>query len=575
MGRSGSTWSFNVVKLLMREHSETTHACYTDDVASSFMEAGARPEHIIVKCHVPDYFGRFLIKHRMCRTVYTFREPLEVLTSALEAFGGEFEPHLNGLSASLDLLRFQAETGGVHAIWYDDILERSPERVAALADYLGIECSRQRIDEIATMMERENVRRILAEMSKSGQQTKTASRFSNRADKVTSWDSGTLFSDHHIRKAPSAPEDFLTQDQIARAIATFSGFVDANGKLLDVVKNIGRLDSTDNSGNPVKLEAARRSFDVKPSEIVSAAREAFEGRFGDPTSPKDPEPDDGAELNAVLARLTPTPTEPVATTPIVAPPTALPRMEPDVAPVTVPRKMPGTSPFAQGPDQRFMQTPATEPPVVIERRPMTPANIPPPILPPAPAAASLPGPSITAGSTITPATEADAPLPPTPAEIAAKRVLNRRSRNRQSDETAPESRAPQPPITGGVSALAEPKPRIIRPSKLSIDPETGEALTPAELAARLVLARRHQQTEAPAARALARVKPPLHRPSAPKATWADVEQDLLRDPSPAIAAPEASTPAEQRSGFVASAFRAIGKLAWGRGASRPARKKPS
>lgn len=160
MARSGSTWSFNVVKLLMREHSETTYACYTDDVASSFMEAGALPEHIIVKCHLPDYFGRFLIKHHMCRTVYTFREPLESLTSALETFGSEFDPVLGGLTGSLELLQYQVETGGVHSIWYDDILERSHERVAALADYLGIDCSAQRCDEIATMMERDNVRRI-------------------------------------------------------------------------------------------------------------------------------------------------------------------------------------------------------------------------------------------------------------------------------------------------------------------------------------------------------------------------------------------------------------------------------
>jgi hypothetical protein len=580
MGRSGSTWSFNVVKLLMREHSETTHACYTDDVASSFMEAGARPEHIIVKCHVPDYFGRFLIKHRMCRTVYTFREPLEVLTSALETFGGEFEPHLNGLTASLDLLQFQAETGGVHAIWYDDILERSPDRVAALADYLGIDCSRQRSDEIAAMMERENVRRILLEMSKSARQTKTASRFSNRPDKVTSWDSGTLFSDHHIRKAPSTPEDFLTPEQVSRAIAAFSGFVDAKGKLLDVVKNIGRLDAADHA----KSVTARQSLDVKPSEIVSAARQAFEGRFGDPASPKDFAPDDGVELNAVLARLTPTPTEPAAAEPIVVPPTALPHIEPDAAPAAIPqRKLPGTSPFALGPNQRLMQAPQPpDRPAAVQPQPMMQPLAGPPAAPPAPPATpALPTPAVAtltvsppamvASSAIPSTIQVDAPIPPTPAEIAAERVLNRRSRNRQADEPVINSRAPHSILPDSATALAEPKPRS-RPSRPSIDPETGEAMTPAELAARFVLARRHQQAEIPAPRALARVKPPLHRMPAPKVTWADVEQDLQQPPSPVTEKTEggAPTPPVRQGSFVANALRAIGKLTWGRGRANPA-----
>lgn len=596
MGRSGSTWSFNVVKLLMREHSETTHACYTDDVASSFMEAGALPEHIIVKCHTPDYFGRFLIKHNMCRTVYTFREPLEVLTSALETFGGDFDPHLSGLTSSLELLQYQVETGGVHSIWYDDIIERSHERVAALADYLGIECSRQRCDEIATMMERENVRRILSEMAKSGQQTKTAMRFFNRPDKIASWDSGTLFSDHHIRKAPSAPEDFLTQEQIARAIEAFSGFVDSSGRLLDVVKNIGRLETADPSAEPAKLELARRSANLKPSEIVVAARQAFDGRFGDPSSPKgDNSPDEGAKLDAVLARLTSTPAElPVAHEPVMPPPPDLPHIEPQpgAAPFSL-RATIGASPFAKGPDQRLMQAPPSpapvnagrqptppvpfaQAPVVLPAIPLKPAPIAQPIIT-APLAPPTPAPSPPA-TVISSTPPNEPPLPPTHAELAAERVLNRRSRSRMGDTLPSESGLLNPAVQGATAGLAELKPRIARPDRPSIDPLTGEALTPAELAARLVLARRQQQADIPSPRAFSRAKPLARRTAAakpPKATWADVEQALLHEPAPVAEMAETSpdTP-ERRGNFVSNALKVFSRFGLGRGSARTPRRRP-
>ena len=595
MGRSGSTWSFNVVKLLMREHSETTHACYTDDVASSFMEAGALPEHIIVKCHVPDYFGRFLIKHQMCRTVYTFREPLESLTSALETFGNEFDTALSGLTGSLELLQYQVETGGVHSIWYDDIIERSHERVAALADYLGINCSRKRCDEIATMMERENVRRILSELAKSGQQTKTAIRFANRPDKLANWDSGTLFSDHHIRKAPSAPEDFLTEEQIARAIDAFSGFVDSHGRLLDVVKNIGRLDAVDTSANSAKLELAQRSANLKPSEIVVAARQAFDGRFGDASKPNgDESADEGAKLDAVLARLTPSMTEaPAVHEPIIPASPPLTHIEPEqsAAPFSL-RATIGASPFAKGPDQRLIQAPPNPPTLPVDREPspQTPmaqapiAVAPKPVaLPimtapvPQPATPTAPPPS-SPPSAIASAPLGDPPLLPTPAELAAERVLSRRSRSRMGGEAASESGEPQPDVKATATGRSDPKPRIARPDRPSIDPLTGEALPPAELAARLVLARRQQQADIPSPRAFGRARQLPHRVAAatpPKATWADVEQALLHEPAPVAGAAETppDTP-ERRGNVVSNALKVLSRFGLGRGSLRTRRRRP-
>jgi hypothetical protein len=587
MIRSGSTWSYNVVKLLMRDHSESTHTCYTDDIASSFMEAGALPEHIIVKCHGPDYFGRFLIKHQMCRTVYTFREPLDGLASAVESFGGAYETHLAVMRSSLELLQYQVEVSGVHAIWYDDILDRSADRVAAIADYLGIACSRHRSDEIATMMDRENVRQVLSQLGKSGDQKKTSAKLFNRSDRVTNWDTGTLFSDHHIRKAPTAPQDLFTPEQIAAAITAFSGFVDTEGRLLDVVKNIGRIEVLESSGEAAKQALKQRPVNETPSEIVAAARAAFEGRFDGSSPMAGAAAEDAASLNAVFARLAPTGEAagpPLVTTPEVEP------VSPSI-PFPV-RPSPGTSPFARGPNPLLVPTPSPQNPLSIETPvPVSaPTTIPIPITPAASLATApaRPLPTIPLPLVSAPASSTPPPVPPSPtpsadialaatsivedraeqttqAELAAERVLSRRAQERTGDG---------PAVSAHSTAL---RSRIPLPGKPGIDPETGEALTPAELAARHVLAKRQQHDEMP--RAVSTVKRKRQAANAtPTTTWADVEHSLLTSPaeSDESGAEEQANAPVRRGGFVSNALKMFGRLAsGGRSAEAPLPAKPA
>jgi hypothetical protein len=147
------------------------------------------------------------------------------------------------------------------------------------------------------------------------------------------------------------------------------------------------------------------------------------------------------------------------------------------------------------------------------------------------------------------------------------------------DESPSESAVPGSHLKAAATALTDPKPRIARPDRPSIDPLTGEALTPAELAARLVLARRQQQADIPSPRAFGRARPLPHRIAAatpPKATWADVEQALLHEPAPiaeaAVMPPDAP---ERRGNFVSNALKVFSKLGWSRGSSRTPRRRPS
>src|SRR5437016_1368644 len=58
MIRSGSTWSFNVVKRLLGRISTSVYGEYSDAVGQSLLSHGDGYEHRVIKCHAPDVFGR-------------------------------------------------------------------------------------------------------------------------------------------------------------------------------------------------------------------------------------------------------------------------------------------------------------------------------------------------------------------------------------------------------------------------------------------------------------------------------------------------------------------------------------
>src|SRR5215831_7254524 len=153
MIRSASTWSFNVVKQLLARTSDSVVGGYIATTAPALQSHGLGAEHLIIKSHEPDEMARAMIKQRLCRTVYTYREPPDA-TLAEEASTAR-------VRASLELLRFQVEAGGVRCLWYDDIVERLGACVQAIADYLQLDLAADAIAEVAERLSRENVRRVI------------------------------------------------------------------------------------------------------------------------------------------------------------------------------------------------------------------------------------------------------------------------------------------------------------------------------------------------------------------------------------------------------------------------------
>ncbi len=324
MPRSGSTWSFNVVRLLLAHLSDSVRSGYADTVGEALRINGRTAEHVVVKCHVPDDIGRALIKQRACRTIYTYRDPLDSVLSAVEAFKRRFDDQLASVRESLDLMRFQVEAGGVLCLWYDELITRDRDAVQAIADYLDLTLPAEAITEVAERLSRASVRRLIKEQHKSARQDVSGG---------ASWDGGTLFSDRHMRANPSDPAQVFSAAQVALAVERLADYVDATAALRAPIRALGSLDGgrTLDAGWPSESLVATPVSEVAAPEaevVTEVAAEAVAEIVADvgvaEFGAAAPEPSEGATVEAATVSAAAADAETAPAVDAAAPPTPAP-----------------------------------------------------------------------------------------------------------------------------------------------------------------------------------------------------------------------------------------------------------
>jgi hypothetical protein len=226
MVRSGSTWAFNIARVLLLAKNPAQRGEYRDDIGAALAAADDTVAHHLIKTHAPDPVGRGLIKRGLCRTICTYRDPLDCIASHMEAFGAPFEDALAAVRDGLALLHTQAAAGGVLFVAYADIVEWPRDTVGAIARYLDCAVGPAAVERIAEHFSKDNVARFTA-------------RFKAHAVGMVggpeAWDSVTLFYSDHIRAHPTTAEALLSPEQRERALARLGGFVDPRGQLADVL----------------------------------------------------------------------------------------------------------------------------------------------------------------------------------------------------------------------------------------------------------------------------------------------------------------------------------------------------
>jgi hypothetical protein len=205
MPRSGSTFSFNVVREVLRRRGRVYQEP-TPDSAAALAHSG-EADHVIIKAHFLDPLGLSLIRTGAARAICSVRRIEDAVASWIETFGFAEEESIEAMRAWLVLyqhIRSQALT-----VPYD-LIDRRPWRAAWLIGrHISATVGPVESWKIACRFNKERVKRSVDALDRTGQGVR---------DIGFSWyDETTFFHRRHVSSLASRPaEQRLSGEQLAR-----------------------------------------------------------------------------------------------------------------------------------------------------------------------------------------------------------------------------------------------------------------------------------------------------------------------------------------------------------------------
>ena len=164
MPRSGSTWSFNVCRLLL-EGRRLRYAGYEEHLSSIYAEIA---EHdAVVKSHGLDELGDALLAHGQCKAIYTRRAPEDAVASCMQMFGMTFESALERVAHSVELWQSWRSFEGVVAVDYATILEAPVQQIERISAHIEVHAAPSRIETIAHRLSLDQTKALSDELAQS------------------------------------------------------------------------------------------------------------------------------------------------------------------------------------------------------------------------------------------------------------------------------------------------------------------------------------------------------------------------------------------------------------------------
>jgi len=197
--RSGSTWSFNVCRLLgqllAERRCETPISQYLDEQQlDQFLRAEAYlcKGPAIIKGHVTGPLALEWIRTGRAKAVCTFRDPRDCVASDLAFFAGGFNISVNRVNTSLASLASYLDFGRTLFVRYEDMMEDRPNQIRRIAAHLNVAIDQKVLERIDDQTNIHSARKIARQL---------ASRADDQIDVVLNShrrDIKTLLHDNHI-----------------------------------------------------------------------------------------------------------------------------------------------------------------------------------------------------------------------------------------------------------------------------------------------------------------------------------------------------------------------------------------
>ena len=155
--RSGSTWSFNVCRLMAkvvagREHKPMWSGYLLAEQTESFFKTYAhdRPGPTVIKTHKLTDVGLQLLRSGAAKAICTYRDPRDCVASMMTFAGQPFDIAMGSIAEALKSIDAYTHAGNTLFIRYEDMINDRMKQIERIASYLEVSLDRTLLERIDT-----------------------------------------------------------------------------------------------------------------------------------------------------------------------------------------------------------------------------------------------------------------------------------------------------------------------------------------------------------------------------------------------------------------------------------------
>ena len=165
MMRSGSTWAYNVCRLigiLIAEKNNLTLYCgYRDPEYLDNFLRGKKPVIAVFKAHSLSSLAVEFIRNKSAKNICTIRDPRDCVASRQLIEPGEsFEASIDYIKNNLYYVNLYRKINNTIFIRYEEMMNEPVKEIRKIIDYLGIDLHTEIISEIDNLTSINNAKKI-------------------------------------------------------------------------------------------------------------------------------------------------------------------------------------------------------------------------------------------------------------------------------------------------------------------------------------------------------------------------------------------------------------------------------